>query len=183
MEIQLYILRELVEEAQDAETFIEQYNDQIAELEYDIPDTKEMEVIQEKELTRLQTIVDHWIERRKNAVNQLDNFNLSVDEADDLLINAMDTRLEDEVIEAGLVCGIPVTAVEEAYVGHYMSDEEFAMETAESMGLLDGDSTWPHDCIDWERAARELMYDYVEEGGYYFRLSYRDRIICFLDNA
>lgn len=172
MEIELYRVRELLDEAQDAETFIEQYNDEISDIEYDLPDTKEMEVIQEKELTRLQTLVDDWIERRKAAVKELDShYNLSVDEADDLLINAMDTRLEDEVIEAGLACGIPVTACEQAYQGHYGSDEEFAMEVADSMGLTDRELSWPHDCIDWERAARELMYDYVEHGGYYFRLS------------
>lgn len=58
---------------------------------------------------------------------------------------------------------------EEAYQGEYRSDEDFAQETAESIGAIDTDASWPNDCIDWERAARELMYDYAEENGYYFR--------------
>ena len=60
---------------------------------------------------------------------------------------------------------------EEAYQGQYSSDEEFAQETAEACGEIPsaGSSAWPLYCIDWEYAARELMHDYSESGGYYFR--------------
>lgn len=58
---------------------------------------------------------------------------------------------------------------EEAYQGKYRSDEDFAEEIADSLGLIDQDAKWPHDCIDWEKAAKELMYDYSEDSGYYFR--------------
>lgn len=58
---------------------------------------------------------------------------------------------------------------EEAYQGEYKDDEEFAYQLADDLGYLQKDVNWPYDCIDWERAARELMYDYMEENGHYFR--------------
>ena len=51
--------------------------------------------------------------------------------------------------------------------------EEFARDEAESMGSMTGNEDWPLNCIDWERAARELQMDYtsVEHDGttYYYR--------------
>lgn len=61
------------------------------------------------------------------------------------------------------------TDAEDAYQGDFESDEEFAQEMAEQLDLVDSDAQWPNNCIDWERAARELMYDYSKQGGYYFR--------------
>jgi antirestriction protein len=58
---------------------------------------------------------------------------------------------------------------EEAYSGSFDSDEAFAEDMAEQTGALRGDNVWPYTCIDWEQAARELMYDYTEIDGYYFR--------------
>lgn len=57
----------------------------------------------------------------------------------------------------------------EAYAGQYDSDEDFAQDMAEQLGSIDRDAQWPYTCIDWEHAARELMYDYSEVDGYYFR--------------
>lgn len=59
--------------------------------------------------------------------------------------------------------------VAEAYQGEFGSDEEFAQEMADQLGLLDKNMSWPYNCIDWEYAAKELMYDYFEENGFYFR--------------
>lgn len=59
-------------------------------------------------------------------------------------------------------------AFREAYAGEYASDEDFAQEMAEEVGAIARKVEWPYTCIDWEQAARELMYDYFEEGGYYF---------------
>lgn len=56
----------------------------------------------------------------------------------------------------------------EAYVGEYRSDEDFAQSLAEELGEMPKDNRWPHYCIDWEYAARELMHDYSEENGHYF---------------
>lgn len=62
-----------------------------------------------------------------------------------------------------------VENAEEAYQGEYDSDEDFAENLAEELGYIDGNASWPHTCIDWQWAARELMYDYFESNGYYFR--------------
>jgi len=59
-------------------------------------------------------------------------------------------------------------ALEESYSGEFSSDEDFAQDMAEQTGV-EISTSWPHNCIDWERAARDLMYDYYESNGYYFR--------------
>jgi antirestriction protein len=59
-------------------------------------------------------------------------------------------------------------ALEESYSGSFNSDEDFAEDTAEQIGVEISNS-WPHNCIDWERAARDLMLDYYENSGHYFR--------------
>jgi len=51
--------------------------------------------------------------------------------------------------------------------------EDYAQELAEDIGAIDPEASWPYTCIDWERAARELKYDYnsIEVNGttYYCR--------------
>ena len=59
-------------------------------------------------------------------------------------------------------------ALEESYSGQYNSDEDFAEDMHEQTGE-EVKNSWPHNCIDWTRAARELMYDYYESNGHYFR--------------
>ena len=39
--------------------------------------------------------------------------------------------------------------------------EDYAQEFAEDIGAINRDAKWPNDCIDWERAARELQMDYT----------------------
>jgi predicted S18 family serine protease len=41
--------------------------------------------------------------------------------------------------------------------------QEYAEQLADDLGYLDDDKAnqWPFTCIDWERAARELQYDYT----------------------
>ena len=58
---------------------------------------------------------------------------------------------------------------EEAYQGEYSNDEDFAQNMADELGLVQKEVAWPYTCIDWEQAARELMQDYSEDNGYYFR--------------
>jgi antirestriction protein len=38
--------------------------------------------------------------------------------------------------------------------------EEYAQELADDCGMIPDNLSWPLTCIDWERAARELAYDY-----------------------
>jgi len=58
---------------------------------------------------------------------------------------------------------------EEAYQGEFDDDEEFAYDLAEQLGAIDKKAIWPNTCIDWEQAAEEIMYDYFESDGFYFR--------------
>lgn len=57
----------------------------------------------------------------------------------------------------------------ESYSGEFDSDEAFAEEMADQIGAVNDNLTWPNNCIDWEQAARELMQDYFESNGFYFR--------------
>lgn len=57
----------------------------------------------------------------------------------------------------------------ESYSGQFSSDEAFAKDMADNLGSIDKNATWPQNCIDWKHSARELMMDYSEADGYYFR--------------
>ena len=58
--------------------------------------------------------------------------------------------------------------VEEAYQGQYNSDEDFVQQLLEDTGWIPKDfPAYIH--IDWEWTAREIMMDYFESNGYYFR--------------
>ena len=48
-----------------------------------------------------------------------------------------------------------VTLVRDSYF------EQYAQDFAEDIGALNDNATWPNNCIDWEKAARELQYDYT----------------------
>lgn len=39
--------------------------------------------------------------------------------------------------------------------------QDYAEQLAEDIGAINADAAWPNNCIDWERAARELQYDYT----------------------
>lgn len=39
--------------------------------------------------------------------------------------------------------------------------ETYAQELADDCGMINSDAGWPNNCIDWERAARELQMDYT----------------------
>lgn len=49
----------------------------------------------------------------------------------------------------------PITLVRDSYF------EDYAQELADDIGAINSDATWPNNCIDWERAARELQADYT----------------------
>ena len=61
----------------------------------------------------------------------------------------------------------PITLVRDSHF------EDYAEELAEDIGAINRDASWPNNCIDWERAARELLQDYssVEFDGvtYWYR--------------
>ena len=87
----------------------------------------------------------------------------------DLIDKGADADAIDAYIELG-IGDDDLSDFEESYVGKYKNDVDFAQEMAEETGAM-GDKTlsWPLGCIDWEWAARELMMDYSEQDGCYFR--------------
>ena len=81
--------------------------------------------------------------------------------------------LEEDVFAAGAELDIPPASISDAYQGYFQSDEDFAAELAESMGLLDGMPENLRYYFDYEKFARDLMIsDYMEENGYYFSRNY-----------
>ena len=85
----------------------------------------------------------------------------------------IDGGADEGAVDAYIALGIgddDLSDFEEAYQGQYNNNIEFAQEQAEQMGSIDfKERPWPQYCIDWEYAARDLMMDYSEENGYYFR--------------
>jgi len=49
----------------------------------------------------------------------------------------------------------PVTLIRDSHFKAY------AQQLAKDIGAIDRDAKWPHNCIDWIHAARELQYDYT----------------------
>lgn len=49
----------------------------------------------------------------------------------------------------------PVTLIRDSYFRGY------AQDLADDCGLIDHTAGWPMNCIDWDKAARELQYDYT----------------------
>jgi hypothetical protein len=39
--------------------------------------------------------------------------------------------------------------------------KEYAQELAEDIGAINRDAQWPNNCIDWDKATRELQMDYT----------------------
>jgi len=74
-----------------------------------------------------------------------------------------------EAVLAARSLGYEPGDVEESYHGYYRTDQEFAQQFAEDMGLIQPNLSWPYSSLDWSDAAAELMQDYCEEDGYYFR--------------
>lgn len=61
----------------------------------------------------------------------------------------------------------PVTFIADSYF------ERYAQEFADDIGAINSDQSWPNNCIDWERAARELQQDYssvsIDGEDYWYR--------------
>lgn len=103
-----------------------------------------------------------------NQMNEPEDAN----EEDQKFFDAVEANDED-IVNAGIALSIPVDKIEDAYSGQHDSDKDFAMEHAENIGDIDFSALpWPQNCIDWEDAARELMFDYQEQDGYYFTSNY-----------
>lgn len=57
---------------------------------------------------------------------------------------------------------------EEAYQGKWIDDKEFTQNLIEDTGELPKNMPF-YIHIDWEATARDIMMDYSEESGHYFR--------------
>ena len=40
--------------------------------------------------------------------------------------------------------------------------QDYAEQLADDIGAINSEATWPNNCIDWGRAARELKMDYTQ---------------------
>lgn len=65
--------------------------------------------------------------------------------------------------------GFDLANFDDMYQGKYDSDADFAMYMHESINDTSKDNEWPYNCIDWKQAANDLMHDYFEIEGHYFR--------------
>lgn len=88
---------------------------------------------------------------------------------EDLMPHYEASNYDIDVFEAAHDCDIPFEDVDEAYQGEYDDDEDFAYRMALETSDFKRGMPWPLNCIDWEYAAKELMYDYSESNGHYFR--------------
>ena len=91
------------------------------------------------------------------------------DELQDYIDNFSAGYQDIDVFNAGIDADVNIADIDEAYSGSFTSDEDFAENMAEELGAVDKNASWPMTCIDWEQAAKELMYDYTESNGHYFR--------------
>lgn len=69
---------------------------------------------------------------------------------------------EQKVVQAyrqGVSADSTIEQALEAYAGTANSEEDYAQNYAEEIGALDENARWPNNCIDWERAARDLFMD------------------------
>lgn len=87
---------------------------------------------------------------------------------------------DTEVIEAFMKMGIVqpdndnfFQELEERYYGEFDNDEDFTMDYVEMCGDYDFSKPqpFPLNNIDWHGASIELMQDYYEQDGHYFRAS------------
>lgn len=149
------------------------------EITYDLYNTEE-----ELREAAAELLLEQWTEEHATAID-IDNEEITfdIDNCVDIPMKyqAIDSDLfkyfefcensylDQDVIEAAIYCDIDLDDIEEAYTGSFDNDEDFAEDVAEQIGAIDKNATWPQTCIDWEQAAKELMYDYTEHNGHYFR--------------
>lgn len=75
---------------------------------------------------------------------------------------------DEDVIEAAFACDVQPSDIEEAYQGEHRSDADFVQQLIEDIGDIPKDLPgYIH--IDWERTAHDVMMDYSESNGHYFR--------------
>lgn len=127
----------------------------------------EEEEPEEKEPTNAERLIDdHGIEQDE-AERLLDSFDY--DDVDMYLTRSHHDN-PVEILLAAIECGISFHRIDENYQGHWNSDEEFVEQLCEDIGdIPTGLASYIH--IDWTATARDVMMDYCEHNGHYFRNS------------
>jgi len=81
---------------------------------------------------------------------------------DDLYNTSQNT--DPDIIHAAFECSISFSDIDDTYQGRFCSDEEFTKNLLED-SIKVPNYVW----IDWGRTARDIMMDYCEDNGHYFR--------------
>ena len=135
-----------------------------------------MEIIKMPELYTTPSVADVAMRNHMNAENQRGESTMKYSQAKELL-NMMGRDhlvellgwMEEDALVAALDLGLAWNIHDDfQYEGEYRDDEEFVQE------MLDGTGEIPDDLpayihIDWTATARDIMMDYSESGGHYFR--------------
>ena len=93
------------------------------------------------------------LETLKNDARETGDWDEFTGEEEDLLEALIELRKEAEGTP-DWIYGVPL--IRESYW------KDYAQSTAEEMGLINTDATWPNSYIDWDKAADELLQDYFE---------------------
>jgi len=76
---------------------------------------------------------------------------------------------DEDIIASAIEADIQPSDINECYSGSFDSDADFAQDMAEQLGDIDNNN-WLHRYIDWDWASKDLMMDYTEMNGHYFRI-------------
>jgi antirestriction protein len=77
-------------------------------------------------------------------------------------------KFGEELVNQYKKDGYGLDDMDEAYQGEYKNDEDFVQQLLEDCGDMPKDlPAYIH--IDWESTARDIMMDYFEIDGHYFR--------------
>jgi len=92
----------------------------------------------------------------------------AIESSDRATLESALAEFDEEIVLAAIACSINLSDIGEAYQGRHASDEDFAQQLCEDVGEIPKDFP-AYIRIDWERTARNIMMDYSEDNGHYFR--------------
>lgn len=99
----------------------------------------------------LEETITELEERRAEALEDDEEIGAIWDDDDETLLDALQA-LRQATEDEGWHNGIGF--IRDSYF------EDYARQLADDIGAINAEATWPNNCIDWERAARELQTDY-----------------------
>ena len=81
--------------------------------------------------------------------------------------NGLDIEVNEAYISIVGLKYAEAEEAEEAYQGEWASNKDFVQDLLEETGEIPELPFYVY--IDWERTARDIMMDYLEDSGHYFR--------------